>query len=90
MEGQKVYLKVLLLGAQQQRFPAGDDVGHTGHQQEGRMVGEDVVKQPEPLVASQNLGEHGLQQRPHVQLGQTERRRSGYVEMRINPPDPLL
>lgn len=35
------------------------------------MVGENVVKQSEPLVTSQNLGEDGLQQGPAVQLRDT-------------------
>lgn len=50
-----VYLKVLFLGAEQQRLTAAGDVGHAGHDQEGRMVGEHVVEETEPLVTSQHL-----------------------------------
>jgi len=50
-----IYLKVLFLGAEQQRLPAAGDVGHTGQEQEGWMVGEDVVEEPEPLLTSKNF-----------------------------------
>lgn len=64
------YLKVQFLGAQQQRLTAAGDVGHTGHDQEWRMIGENVVKESEPLITSQNLREQGLQQRPRIKLTQ--------------------
>ncbi|TNN32819.1 hypothetical protein EYF80_057019 [Liparis tanakae] len=63
------HLKVVFVGAAQQRLAAAADVGHARHEQEGRVVGEDVVKEPEPLVPGQDLGEQRLQQGPHVELG---------------------
>lgn len=44
------YLKVLFLCAEEQRLPATGDVGHAGHDQERWVVGENVVKESEPLV----------------------------------------
>lgn len=68
------YLKVLFLGAHQQWLTTADDVGNTGHEQEWRMIGENVVKQFEPLITSQDLREQGLQQRPHIELDTEEKR----------------
>lgn len=50
--GEVSYLKVLFLGAEQQRLTAAGDVGHTGHEQERWMVGKDWVKKSEPLISS--------------------------------------
>lgn len=33
------------------------------------MIGEDRVKEPEPLITGQNLREQSLQEGPHIHLG---------------------
>ena len=58
--GAGVYLKVLFVGAEEEGRAAAGDVGHTGQQQETRVIGEDVVKEAEPLVACQHLREQRL------------------------------
>ena len=67
-EGAGSNLKVLLAGAEEEGCPAAGDVGHCGHEQERGVVGEHVVKQAQPLVSCEHLGEQGLQQGPYVQL----------------------
>lgn len=61
-------LEVFPAGAEQQWRAAAHHVRCHDEQKEGRVVGENVVEQLQPLIPCQHLREEGFQERPSVQL----------------------
>lgn len=39
-----IYLKIILKSAVEQRCSGAGAVGHHGHQEEGRVIGEDIIE----------------------------------------------
>lgn len=50
-----IYLKIVLQSRLEQRCSRAGIVGHHGHQEEGGVIGEDIIKQSEPLLSGQHF-----------------------------------
>ena len=62
------YPKVIQFHALHQWTSGRHSIRHHHHQQEGGVVGEDIIKEHQPFIASQDLREKGLQQGPGIDL----------------------
>ena len=77
------YLEVIFVGAGQESCPGSSEVSYQQQEEEGGMVGEDMVKDSQPLILGDHLREQSLEDGPGIQLETHNKQVKSFIAKRV-------